>query len=69
MFIPRAKQKYKLKKNLIEALSLFLESCHERETLDAVLRECGFEKVTFPVKATAPKTKYVEIPLHLIANA
>jgi predicted RNase H-like HicB family nuclease len=57
------------KKNLIEALSLFLESCHERGTLDAVLKECGFETPTFPTKLTAPKKKYVEVPLHLVANA
>ncbi|MBF0103493.1 MAG: hypothetical protein HQK77_21540 [Desulfobacterales bacterium] len=30
------------KKNLIEALSLFLTSCYERNTLEAVLKECGF---------------------------
>jgi len=56
------------KKNLISALSLFLESCHERGTLDAVLKECGFEKVAFPIKPVTPKTKYVEVPLHLMAN-
>lgn len=57
------------KKNLIEALSLFLESCHERGTLDAVLKECGFEKVVFPTKSTVPKKNYVEVPLYLVANA
>jgi predicted RNase H-like HicB family nuclease len=55
------------KKNLVEALSLFLEFCHERGTLDAVLKECGFEKVTVPIKATTPKTKYVDVPLRLVA--
>ena len=28
--------------NLAEALRLFVESCYERETLDAVLKDCGF---------------------------
>ena len=30
--------------NLAEALQLFLESCRERGTLDAVLADCGFEE-------------------------
>lgn len=29
-------------KNIREAISLFLESCHERGTLDSVLKDCGF---------------------------
>jgi predicted RNase H-like HicB family nuclease len=64
----QGKTEAQAKRNLIEALSLFLESCHERGTLDAVLKECGFGKVSFPIKAT-PKTKYLEVPLHLMANA
>jgi predicted RNase H-like HicB family nuclease len=64
----QGKTEAQAKKNLIEALSLFLESCHERGTLDAVLKECGFERVAFPIKPAAPKAKYVEIPLHLVAN-
>ena len=28
--------------NLAEALQLFVESCQERETLEAVLEDCGF---------------------------
>ena len=36
----------KAKNNLIEALSLFFISCIERNTLDAVLKECGFKKAT-----------------------
>lgn len=30
------------KTNLIEALTLFLSSCLERGTLEAILKECGF---------------------------
>lgn len=33
--------KEEAKKNLIEALKLFLISCFERGTLDVVLKECG----------------------------
>ena len=57
------------KKNLIETLGLFLESCHERGTLDAVLKECGFEKIAFSVKATKSKAKYVDVPLQLLTAA
>ena len=35
----------KAKKNLSEALSLFLVSCFERGTLDDVLKDCGFKSV------------------------
>ena len=36
----------KAKKNLIEALQLFIESCYERGTLDQVLKESGFDTMT-----------------------
>ncbi len=65
----QGKTEAQAKKNLVEALSLFLESCHERGTLDAVLKECGFDKIAFPIKAPALKTKYVEVPMLLMANA
>jgi predicted RNase H-like HicB family nuclease len=62
------------KKNLIETLGLFLESCHERGTLDAVLKECGFEKIAFAIKTKKPvarsaKAKYVDVPLQLLTAA
>jgi predicted RNase H-like HicB family nuclease len=65
----QGKTEAQAKKNLIDAISLFLESCHERGTLDAVLKECGFETATFPTKLTTPRKKYVEVPLYLVANA
>lgn len=33
--------------NLVEAAQLFIESCHERGTLDAVLLEHGWTPATF----------------------
>ncbi len=30
-------------KNITEALSLFVQSCYERGTLEQVLKDCGFE--------------------------
>lgn len=50
------------KRNLAEALRLFLVSCLERGTLDAVLKECGFKLVKKTVHA--PKDQnYVSIPI------
>ena len=42
--------------NLVEALQLFLESCRERGTLDAVLADCGFEEeaVSSPIERRTP---------------
>ncbi|MBW1745891.1 MAG: hypothetical protein JRJ25_06080 [Deltaproteobacteria bacterium] len=60
----------KAKNNLIEALSLFFISCIERNTLDAVLKECGFKKATiYPTTPRSPKIKkenYVNVPLNLL---
>ena len=49
--------------NLIEALTLFITSCFERGTLDAVLKECGFHphKTSVPVEGDV-----VHIPIHLL---
>jgi predicted RNase H-like HicB family nuclease len=60
--------------NLQEAISLFLISCVERGTLDAVLKECGFELVTSkethirrPSKS-ATNQKYIDIPIPFKIN-
>ena len=37
--------KKKAKENLEEAISLFLKSCLERNTLDQVLKQSGFERI------------------------
>ena len=49
--------------NLVEALTLFIMSCLERGTLDAVLKECGFH----PHRASLPSEgNVVDIPIHLL---
>jgi predicted RNase H-like HicB family nuclease len=55
------------KKNLVEALYVFLVSCIERGTLDAVLREHGFT----PGDRTPPihEEDYVKVPIPLLAHA
>ncbi len=62
--------KKKARENLAEALSLFLISCFERGTLDAVLRQCGFraaKKVT--PRRSAMKQDYLNIPISLLAKS
>ena len=52
--------------NLIEALTLFLTSCFERGTLDAVLKECGFHthKTAIPSEG-----EFIHIPIHLLQQS
>lgn len=64
----QGKTKQKAKGNLIEALSLFFISCIERDTLSAVLKECGFK----PMHAVKPTKKLnrsrflnIDIPLNI----
>ena len=55
------------KTHLAEALQLFLISCLERGTLEAVLKECGFS----PVPESPPEDpamEKIDIPLHLLAR-
>ncbi|MBW1729791.1 MAG: hypothetical protein JRH08_03785 [Deltaproteobacteria bacterium] len=61
----------KAKKNLAEALSLFLISCFERGTLDQVLKDCGFKPahpVTGPQKTVRPGEDYINVPLPFIVQ-
>lgn len=57
-------------KHLIEAVQLFIISCIERGTLDAVLKDCGFYPVTGtnhksnPVRGEIPIT--IPIPFELL---
>lgn len=57
------------KKNIEDALQLFLISCYERSTLDEALKQCGFKmaSVQKPQKKTAKDT--VTIPLYMLTSA
>ncbi|MCK5454889.1 MAG: hypothetical protein KAJ16_11030 [Calditrichia bacterium] len=55
------------KSNLIEALTLFLISCLERETLDVVLKQCGFNSSPPPKTARRAK-QYVDVPIPMFVN-
>jgi len=61
------------KKNIAEALTMFLRSCVERGTLDAVLKQCGFKSVVAQSQDIVPSEssaaqEYVDIPLHLLSQ-
>ncbi|MHC1727384.1 MAG: type II toxin-antitoxin system HicB family antitoxin [Syntrophobacteraceae bacterium] len=61
------------RKNISEALNMFLRSCIERGTLDAVLKECGFNSVVEQDQGIEPlessvDQEYVDIPLYLAAQ-
>jgi len=53
------------KRNLAEATRVFLVSCYERGTIEAVLKECGFEpQNTVPARRPAARNRFqVSLPL------
>lgn len=62
----------KAKKNLGQALELFVTSCLERGTLDEVLKQCGFKpgtgSVPAPAKARMTGANYLNIPIPFLVN-
>lgn len=56
------------KKNLGNALSLFFISCYERGTLDAALKECGFQLDTTEEEIVEQDENFIDVPLKLRAN-
>jgi predicted RNase H-like HicB family nuclease len=58
------------KKNLSEALAMFLISCHERGTLDTVLKECGFVPGYLAPGAPAmfKESDYIDVPLPFVID-
>ena len=57
----QGRTKKEAKENLIEALSMFFTSCIERDTLDSVLKDCGFKVVS--AKSRIPHTNHVDVPI------
>jgi len=56
-------------KNISEALSLFVQSCYERGTLEQVLKDCGCEptkrRVSLPRESR--EVRNIDVPLPLLA--
>ncbi len=47
-------------KNIQEAVTLFLEDCAERSTLDAVLEDCGFREMHKPSEESTSQYKTMQ---------
>ncbi|MEZ4527374.1 MAG: hypothetical protein R2941_15755 [Desulfobacterales bacterium] len=67
--ISQGETAFQARQNLCEALTLFFTSCLERNTLDAVLRQCGF----ISVSATEPEDQqkeedFINIPLYFLTS-
>lgn len=59
----QGKTESEARKNIGEAVKLFLMTCIEKGTLEAVLKECGF-KPSRTISRKAPKDhRYVNIPI------
>ena len=58
------------RKNLEEALQLFLTSCIERGTLDEVLKDCGFVPGVPDTISDAESGmgEHIDVPIHLLAQ-
>lgn len=55
-------------KMLNEALQLFLETCIEEGTVDAVLRDCGFSPVVDDHTETLDDSDYLDVPVSLLLS-
>ncbi len=56
------------KRNLAEAIKLFLITCFEKGTLDAVLKSCGFTSIDKSVKL--PKDhRFITVPLPFMVKS
>lgn len=51
---------------LVEALQLFLETCIQEGTVDAVLRDCGFRPMLDGEVQSDDGTDYLDVPVSLL---
>ncbi|MBI5524456.1 MAG: type II toxin-antitoxin system HicB family antitoxin [Desulfarculus sp.] len=62
----------KAKKNLEQALTLFLVSCFERGTLEEVLSQCGFRPSLIATPSVPKKPvgreEYLNVPIPFLVN-
>ena len=64
----QGKTEEKATENLREALHLFLNSCIERGVLNQVLIDAGFVGVDKRMAPPKPGGKYIDVPIHLVAD-
>lgn len=60
--------KSKALENLREAISMFLVSCYERNTLNEVMKESGFVVDESKTAVLPPEQELLEVPLPFIIN-
>ena len=51
------------RKNIGEAVRLFISSCFERGTLEDVLKECGFRVVSTPFRKKPSDKDFITVPI------
>ena len=51
---------------LVEALQLFLETCIQKGTVDAMLRDCGFRPMLDGEVQAGDGTGYLDVPVSLL---
>lgn len=56
------------KKNLEEAIQLFLISCYERGVLDDALKQCGFKFASVQAPGKKQQGETITVPLHMLAD-
>ena len=65
----QGKSKEEARNNLFEALQLWLESCYERGTLEAALKECGFSPADVTTEKREDFEETITVPLHLLSES
>ncbi len=56
------------KKNLEEAVQLFLLSCYERGVLDEALKQCGFKSAAVQKPGRKRQSETITVPLYMSAT-
>jgi predicted RNase H-like HicB family nuclease len=56
------------RKNIEEAVRLFITSCFERGTLEDVLKECGFRVISTPLRRKTNDKNFITVPIPFSAK-
>lgn len=59
----QGKTQEEARKNIEEALKLFLFTCIDKGTLDEVLKACGFRAIRKPMAALPKDHRFVSVPI------
>jgi predicted RNase H-like HicB family nuclease len=56
------------RKNIEEAVRLFITGCFEMGTLDEVLKECGFQIAAAPPRKRPGNKNFITVPIPFLAK-